>query len=154
MAATLCLKFNVAHPSQLRASQSKMAMLPELARLRTAPSDDEKTAWPILQCENVFVLPGVPAFFEEKLATICEHFLTQRKIFMSKVALALEESTMAEHLNSVVAKFPGVAFGSYPYFNHPDAEFLTIVTVESTDTEVTKSALQEVVDGMPQEAVL
>ena len=55
----------------------------------------------------------------------------------------------------VVARYPGVAFGSYPYFNHPDADFLTIITVESPDAEVAKSALQAVVDGItPQGAVL
>ena len=47
--------------------------------------------WPILQCENVFVLPGVPQFFEQKLGTICDHFLTKRQIYMSKIAIAVEE---------------------------------------------------------------
>jgi hypothetical protein len=70
-----------------------MALLPDRARLRFPPctakdrglaagssnkngkDNDDVNAWPILQCENVFVLPGVPQFFEEKLDVICDHFL-------------------------------------------------------------------------------
>jgi hypothetical protein len=81
-----------------------MALLPDRARLRFPPrathgatsttaidggGDDEgdPNAWPILQCENVFVLPGVPQFFEEKLGVICDHFLegAGRAIFSAKV---------------------------------------------------------------------
>jgi len=80
-------------------------------------ADEAALAWPILQCENVFVLPGVPQFFEEKLRDICAHFLDGKKaasIFGAKVAIALEESSLAAALNQAVARFPNVAFGSYP----------------------------------------
>ena len=82
-----------------------MALLPDRARLRFPPcntvgkgvgadsknskdeDNDDVNAWPILQCENVFVLPGVPQFFEEKLDVICDHFLegAGRAIFSVKV---------------------------------------------------------------------
>lgn len=82
-----------------------MALLPDRARLRFPPcnaegkgvgadssktndeDNDDVNAWPILQCENVFVLPGVPQFFQEKLDVICDHFLegAGRAIFSVKV---------------------------------------------------------------------
>lgn len=51
----------------------KMSTLPSGAVTRLVPEDPE--AWPILQCGNVFVLPGVPQFFASKLDTIATHFL-------------------------------------------------------------------------------
>lgn len=53
-----------------------MAMLPELVKLRVAPLDQQ--GWPILQCENVFILPGVPQFFQSKMQVIADHFLDER----------------------------------------------------------------------------
>lgn len=40
-----------------KTAQKSMALLPDLARLRVAPNAPSKV-WPILQCENVFILPG------------------------------------------------------------------------------------------------
>jgi molybdopterin-biosynthesis enzyme MoeA-like protein len=31
--------------------------------------------WPVLQCDNIFVLPGVPKFFEAKMKLITQHFV-------------------------------------------------------------------------------
>ena len=45
--------------------RSKMSMLPRGAVLRPVPGEPD--AWPVLQCANVFVLPGVPTFFLAKL---------------------------------------------------------------------------------------
>lgn len=55
----------------------KMAMLPELSKLRIAPVAGE-AAWPILQTENVFILPGVPEFFQGKMTVIADYFLDSR----------------------------------------------------------------------------
>lgn len=54
-----------------------MAMLPEMSKLRVAPLDGQKS-WPILQTENVFILPGVPKFFQSKMQVIVDHFLDSR----------------------------------------------------------------------------
>merc|ERR1711983_536862 len=51
--------------------QMKMATLPENCELRFA---GEK--WPILQCQNIFILPGVPQFFEQKITSIASFFST------------------------------------------------------------------------------
>ena len=55
---------------------TKMSTLPSGVRIRTCASDE----WPILQCANVFVLPGVPAYFTSKLETsahrLIEHATT------------------------------------------------------------------------------
>lgn len=65
-----------------------MALLPDLARLRVAPNGPK--VWPILQCENVFILPGVPQFFEKKIDTIVAHFLGKRSLFTRKIVLGVD----------------------------------------------------------------
>lgn len=49
-----------------------MALLPDLARLRVAPNAPPKV-WPVLQCENVFILPG---------CLFVDFFLTRCVLFM------------------------------------------------------------------------
>jgi molybdopterin-biosynthesis enzyme MoeA-like protein len=108
----------------------------------TIPSEKTSTAqeWPILQCENVFVLPGVPRFFEEKVDIICEHFLVGRELFKAKVALALEESTFAGYLSDIVVRFPTVAFGSYPYFNSDPRAILSSCSTSLSSASISSSA--------------
>jgi molybdopterin-biosynthesis enzyme MoeA-like protein len=72
-------------------SQLKLAQLPELARLRVAPSDPG--GWPILQCANVFILPGVPQYFEAKMGAIVRHFLSGHAVYVGKVSRAYCEYT-------------------------------------------------------------
>lgn len=197
MLKVIASRIGVRSAEELEESQRKMAVLPEMARLRFPPpkrkannekasssvsssfsplsssaerGSGEKPQWPILQCENVFVLPGVPQFFEEKMGTICEHFLEGREVFSAKVALAVEESTFASKLNSIVNRFPTVAFGSYPYFNtnsndgggngkgggegkgvfkEGEREFITIITVESVASAAdVDGALAAVLEGV------
>ncbi len=61
----------------------KMAMLPEFSKLRVAPLPGQKQ-WPILQTENVFILPGVPQFFQSKMTVIADHFLDSRPMVREK----------------------------------------------------------------------
>ena len=52
--------------SDLTPAQIKMATLPSNAKLRYLSKDD----WPVLQCRNIFVLPGVPEFFSKKIDSV------------------------------------------------------------------------------------
>eukprot|EP00952_Eustigmatos_sp_NYUAD-ZCMA_P010634 43465-Eustigmatos_ZCMA.PRE.1 len=67
-----------------------MALLPELAQLRMVPGNNTKEMWPILQCENIFILPGVPSFFEAKIDTIVSHFIGKRPLFTRKIVLGVD----------------------------------------------------------------
>jgi len=105
----------------------KMSTLPSQSRLLMVP--DNETAWPILQCANVFVLPGVPELFSAKVATITSHFLQSRPPVLSRrVLLRANEETIVDFLDAVVASHPAVIFGSYPV-NKGDVR--TIITLEA-----------------------
>ena len=108
-------------------SLEKMARMPAGARLRTVPGDE--TAWPILQCGTVFVLPGVPELFAKKLATICAHFVQGKPPVLSRrVLLSAVETSLVDQLNRVVTAHPRVSFGSYPV---AEGAIRTIVTLEA-----------------------
>merc|ERR1712157_246179 len=53
----------------LTEAQIKMATLPESCQLKYVTNEK----WPILQCQNIFILPGVPKFFQEKILSIASH---------------------------------------------------------------------------------
>ena len=130
----------------------KMSELPAGARIRPTPDDPE--AWPILQCANVFVLPGVPQFFAAKLDTIATHFLQGKTpVVTRRVRLAVNEEEIVKPLNDVVASHPDVQFGSYPV---QQGQVQTIITLEAqgaSEAEL-ELGLASLLDAVPTDAVV
>ena len=111
----------------LTEAQMKMATLPSNAKLRYL--SENKLDWPILQCRNVFVLPGVPQFFEKKITNLAIYLSSQLERSVTyKVVLSIDEASIVEALNGVVSRHPKVSFGSYPFMDHPAVK--TVVTLE------------------------
>ena len=71
---------------------------------------------------------------------------------MPQVSLSLEESLFAAALNGVVAAHPRAAFGSYPYFNHPEqtTEHLTVITLDAPTEAEAAAALAALIAAVPQ----
>jgi FAD synthetase len=103
------------------------AAVPAPGRLRRRSSKE----WPVLRCDNIYVLPGIPAFFANKMSLITKHFLktSNHALVQHRIVLDVEESKIVELLDGLVARHPEVKFGSYPFVDHP--EFKTIISVES-----------------------
>lgn len=156
-------------------SMKRLANLPEQSKLRfppppddysypvaqssTATNDDNKSTvvrsktWPILQCDNIFVLPGVPQFFATKMQLLTKHFLQKHQVMeVRKIILDVEERTLVSQLDGFVSRFPLVKVGSYPFVDHP--EFKTIITVEASSIEAVETAVQGLVETLPRHAVL
>lgn len=151
-------------------SMRRLAFLPEQSQLRFPPPPDDyyvvahgpgahddqtlrNKTWPILQCDNIFVLPGVPQFYAAKVALITKHFLSKQSVHERwKIILDVEERGLVNHLDAVVAAHPKVKIGSYPYVEHP--EFKTIITVEAPQVAQVEAAVQAVVEALPRHAVL
>merc|ERR1711862_456590 len=135
--------------SSLSQVQMKMATLPENCELRFNDYEKKISQWPILQCQNIYILPGVPQFFKQKINSIVTFLSSsssnndttndnKKNITQSsssyccfKVLLTVEEHIIVSPLNKVVKRHPNVTFGSYPFFNNTDEEWKTIVTLES-----------------------
>ncbi len=80
-------KLRLGPESPLSTAQDKMTLLPEAVKLRSAPNDND--SWPIYQCENVFILPGVPELFQQKFTVIAKHFLSGHPKASTKVKLII-----------------------------------------------------------------
>lgn len=115
--------------AELTAAQTKMATLPSNAKLRylSGISDD----WPILQCRNIFVLPGVPEFFAVKIKHVASYLSSQLERSVAyKIVLSVDEPSIVDILNEAVRNHPKVSFGSYPFVSHP--EYKTVLTLEGS----------------------
>jgi molybdopterin-biosynthesis enzyme MoeA-like protein len=140
---------------QLSVGQQKMATLPTSSVLQYLTGEGGTEEWPLLQCQNIFILPGVPEFFERKIKSVAAYLpsstpqraedvglemdhshLRQGKqcppsnsrTVSYRIVLSLDEDAIVSALNAAVEAHPHVAFGSYPMFNNPDCR--TIITLE------------------------
>ena len=126
---------------RLSVAQEKMATLPTTSQLQYLTDDKEE--WPVLQCKNIFILPGVPSFFAKKITSLAAYLPTRHieKVGLNvddqsdkparsdtyRIVLSLPEESIVSALNTVVSAHPNVSFGSYPIV---DQEFKTIITLE------------------------
>ena len=161
--------YGVATKEELSDGQRKMALLPDLARLRVPPppppppaaaaaaaalTTETKKVWPVLMCGNVYVLPGVPSFFEQKMDTIVDHFLNHSPIYTRKIVLGVDEVEIVEPLNRAVAEYEkqGCVFGSYPFYG--EACPRVVITLESAEEAMVEAAKEFLLGCIPPGAVL
>ena len=84
----------------------------------------------VLQCRNIFILPGVPEFFAKKIENVAAYLSSQlERSIVYKIVLSVDEQSIVDILNKAVENHPKVSFGSYPFVSHPD--FKTVVTLEA-----------------------
>lgn len=122
----------------------RLALLPDNAKLRFPPANGQKQ-WPILQCDNIFVLPGIPQYFSSKMKVICKNFLEKNQALeIRRIALDIEERFLVSKLNNLVSKHHKVKFGSYPYIDHP--EYKCIITVEGISKDDVDVATEDLIN--------
>mmetsp|Transcript_53225 Transcript_53225/g.62150 ORF Transcript_53225/g.62150 Transcript_53225/m.62150 type:complete len:787 (-) Transcript_53225:86-2446(-) len=115
--------------AKLSDAQIKMATLPRNSKLLYLAGKDQ---WPIVRCRNIYVLPGVPQFFQQQVELIASHLATDlEKVVSCKLVLSVEETKIVNALNQVVRDHPHATLGSYPFVEHP--EFKTVVTIEAKE---------------------
>ena len=128
MAQLLRDKMNGTSTTELTEAQVKMATLPTYSKLRYL-SKDPSNDWPVLQVKNLFILPGIPEHFKDKIVNVGEFLGCQvERSSAYKVVLQVDENSIVPILNQVVKNHPHVVFGSYPFVSHP--EYKTVITVE------------------------
>jgi molybdenum cofactor synthesis domain-containing protein len=125
----------------------KMAEIPEGARLLRGT----RTLLPALAFRNIFILPGVPQLFAEKLAALRAE-LTGTREFLQSLYLSSDESAIAALLSQVVAGEPAVRIGSYPKIGDPDHRVR--ITIESSDPDAVERAATRLLELLPPEQVL
>jgi molybdenum cofactor synthesis domain-containing protein len=104
----------------------RMADIPEGARLVGG-----KGLWfPVIAVENVFIFPGVPEILRKKFERIKETF-REAPFYLREIYLRADEGQIAATLHLVLADFPDLLLGSYPYFDNPT--YSIKLTLESKD---------------------
>ena len=114
----------------------------DVLRMADAPAGYDLLAcsdkhWPVLAVENIVILPGVPEIFRRKFESIRERFRSA-PFCLQLVYFGVDEGLLAPHLNTLTARFPGVAVGSYPEFSEPT--YKVRVTLESKNADEVDAA--------------
>jgi molybdopterin-biosynthesis enzyme MoeA-like protein len=127
-----------------------------LLRLTTIPRESELVyasglKWPIIRVRNVWVLPGVPSFFRERLTALDEH-LRGPPIFAAAVYCATAESELVPVIDRVVSSHERVEIGSYPVFDR--ADYKTKLTIDGDDQGAVDAAVLAFEQALPDGSVL
>lgn len=122
-------------------SRLRMADVPSGTQLIEAPD----LRWPVLLCENVYILPGVPELFRRKFAAIRERFRVE-PFYTHSVFTLEDEFDLAERLREIASSHPQVAIGSYPNFS--SNEYRVKLTLEAKDAKAIESAFKELLSSL------
>lgn len=132
--------------STLNAAQLKLAEVVEGTELEYG-----HLSFPTFRVENIYVLPGIPELFREKVLALRERFATDP--FHLRVVYTRElESAIAAHLDRTLAEFPELLLGSYPRLNDPD--YRVRITLESKDETYVERALAALLALLPPSSVV
>ena len=120
---------------ELNAAKRRLAEVPEGAEVHWA----EGHPFPVVSCEDIYLLPGVPSLLRKNFAQVKERFRAA-PIFSRAIYFSVGESVLAEHLDATVAAFAAVAIGSYPRFDECDHKVK--VTFDGRSEAEVKSAAE------------
>ena len=132
---------------RLNAAHLKMAEVVEGTELDTSGN----VAFPTFRVANIYVLPGIPEIFREKVLALRERLAADP--FHLRVVYTREtESAIAAHLHRTLAEFPDLLLGSYPKLNDPD--YRVRLTLESKDRDYVERALAALLALLPPSTVV
>lgn len=126
----------------------RLAEAPEGAELLPLPG----THFPVLACDGVFMLPGVPRYFEAQLDVVLTR-LPAGTVALKVLYLSATEPEIARALDGVAMAMPHVAFGSYPRVG-PEVDWRVKVTIEHEQPEPVAEALTRLVAALPAGCLL
>ena len=108
--------------------------------------------WPAVVARNVWILPGLPEVFAEKMAIVRTHLHGPRPFCSRAVLAATEEPGLVSLLDAVVDAHPAVEVGSYPKWFDP--EYKTRITFDAPDPEAVRRALEHFLSLLPSGALV
>lgn len=125
----------VRHPELARVLVEKMGERANEAAMRMAEVPrgadlwwDGDVVYPMVVMGNVCILPGVPELVVRKFEAVAHRF-TGIPVQTSRLCTLCEEAEIADDLTEATRRWPDVAIGSYPRFEHHP--HIVIVTLES-----------------------
>jgi molybdenum cofactor synthesis domain-containing protein len=128
----------------------------EALRLADAPAGAELITrdgswYPVLSCDGIYMLPGVPHYFKLQLETVLDR-LPGTPLHLQRLFLRPGEAELAAALDEIALAMPDVAIGSYPQFE-PGLDYRVKVTIEAADRARVELAGQRLLAKLPEGAV-
>lgn len=133
---------------QVPAEALRLAEAPAGSRELESPS----LKYPVLACDDVFLLPGVPELFAAQLEVALAGLEGQPRV-TRLIFLDAHEHEIAPVLDAAALAEPEVEIGSYPTFDPADG-YRVKVTVEHVERSRVDAMVARLVEGLPKEAVL
>jgi molybdenum cofactor synthesis domain-containing protein len=133
---------------ELPAAALRMAEAPEGSEL----VESKDAGYPVLMCDRVFMLPGVPEFFRAQLEAVLQQ-LPGDPVTLRNLYLRARESDIARTLDAIAMAMPHVAFGSYPTFD-PSLDHLVKITIEHGDARQVEAAAARLRAELPGEVLV
>ena len=151
-AVSLALKREVVRLPEMEARirsffETRGAVPPEALRMAEAPSGSrllpsEDIRFPVLACDGIYMLPGVPQLFRVHLETVLKE-LPGKPVVLRQLFLDASESEIAATLDAVAMSKPHVAIGSYPTSDNADYRVkLTVEHVDAAEVDAVTDALK------------
>jgi FAD synthetase len=101
--------------------------------------------FPVVAVENVFIFPGVPEILQRKFERVKETF-RDAPFYLREVFIKADEGQIAATLHRLLADFPDLLLGSYPYFDNP--VYSIKLTLESKDPAYVESAYTQLIASL------
>lgn len=95
--------------------------------------------FPVLECDGVFMLPGVPQLFKVQLEAVLSK-LPGTPGVLRQLYLSVGEAEIAAALDSIARSWPHVAFGSYPTWGE-GTDHRVRLTIEHPSGEIVEQAV-------------
>ena len=141
----------------LNPSHFKMARVPSSLKLSYGKDRSGKqSSFPLISAHNVFIFPGVPTFLEKEFGLLENHLLisnSDKRFFLRKIYLSVEETSVASILHEVDEKFKeAVHLGSYPDFCSQD--YKVKLTLESDNMSSLEEAWHYLLHRLPKDILV
>lgn len=143
--------------ARLRAYYAERPMPPEAMRMAEGPAGSvllpsEDLRFPVLECDGVFMLPGVPQLFKIQFEAVLARF-PARPLSLRQLYLSVGEADIAHALDAVALARPTVAIGSYPTWGE-GADHRVKLTIEHPSADETASVVAELKRTLPSGCVV
>ena len=130
---------------------------PEAMRMAEAPEgwelvESADDRFPVVLCDGVFMLPGVPELFKVQLEAVLGR-LPGTPVALRSLFLRSRESDIASALDRLARDLPQVAFGSYPTFDRT-LDHKVKVTIEHEDPGTVEAAAVRLRADLPQGSIV
>lgn len=143
--------------ARIRGFYGERRVPPEALRMAEAPAGatlvpSADPRFPVLECDGVFMLPGVPQLFRVHLEAVLGR-LPGRPLAFGQLFLSVGESEIAAVLDRVALARPHVAIGSYPTWGE-GLDFKVRLTIEHEHVAEVQDAMAALEAGLGAGAVV